>query len=126
MPTYTKWSSDAALDAILDYFATSTIVCVCSQDPATYAEMTTTYMLLSTTLTGADFTKAADTTGRKSTLTAKTAITITNAGTARVVCYGISASSTMTFRTTCTSNVLTAGGNTVTIPSWVIHMPAPV
>jgi hypothetical protein len=121
----TKWANDLVMDAALDYIATSTILVVCSQDPATYAEMTATYYLATHVMAAGDFSKSNGVTnGRKLTVAAQAAITVDHSGTALVVCLGISASSTMTYRTTCTSQALTAG-NTVTVPAFNIEIADP-
>lgn len=121
----TKWANDLVMDAALDYIATSTILCVCSQDPATYAEMTGTYDLATHVMVGGDFTKSPGAiSGRRVTIAQQASITVDHTGSATVICLGISASSTMTYRTTCTSQVLTAG-NTVTVPLWEIEIGDP-
>lgn len=121
----TKWASDSVMDAALDYIATSTILVVCSEDPATYAEMTGTYDLATHVMAAGDFTKAdGASSGRKITVAEQVSVTVDHTGTATVVCLGISASSTMTYRTTCTSQTLTAG-NTVTVPAWAIEIGDP-
>jgi hypothetical protein len=112
-----KMMSDACIDGGLDYLATCTIVVVCSAEPATYAEMATTYDLATHVLAGGDWAKAnGDGSGRKVTCAAQAGITIDHSGTATHVAFGISASSTLVAVTTCTSQALTAAG-TVDIPA---------
>lgn len=114
-----KSLNQAGYDALLDYLATCTRVDVCSSQPTTYTEASSTYMLANTTLSGGDFTKATGDAGspsRKVTVAAKNGITVTNSGTATHVAHSISGSSTLVWVTTCTSQSLTSG-NTVNIPA---------
>jgi hypothetical protein len=100
----------AVLDAQLTA-AQGDRLCVCSAEPTTYTEATSTYKLAMTTLSGGDFTKAAgDVSGRKNTLTAKTGITIDTSGTATHVAICDSTGSELRRVTTCASQALTSGG----------------
>jgi hypothetical protein len=117
-----KNAPDAQQEAALTYIASATRVCVCSAEPTTYTEAITTFMLAFTAMTagigGADYTAAAGSpSGRKLTMTAKSGIAITNGGTATHVALVSTGDTTLRAVTTCTSQVLTAGG-TVDIPSW--------
>ena len=61
-----KYVSDAAMEALLDYIALSTRMCICSQQPTTYAQAFTTYNITYFTIDPGDFSKAdGDTSGRK-------------------------------------------------------------
>ena len=66
--------SDAVLDGGPDYLETNcTRVDICTTEPTTYAEATSTYTVGNYTLNGADWTIAnGDTSGRKITLGAQT------------------------------------------------------
>ena len=120
MAAAAKWQSDLVLDAALDYIATSTIMVVISDASASYADATATYDLATHVVAGADFAKAdGASNGRKVTIAEQAAITVDHSGTATGVFLGISASSTMVFVTTCTSQALVAA-NTVTVPAWTI------
>lgn len=124
-----KWANDTIMDAALGVVDDATLICVCSQQPATYAEASSTYKLASTTLTAGagngDFTLAdGDSSGRKITISQKSNISIASSGTATHVALCVSGSSTLLYVTTCTSQVLTAGG-TVTVPSWRIEISDP-
>ena len=101
---------DAILDAMLDA-AEGDAVYVCSAQPTTYAEASSTYKLAGQTgLTGGSFTAAAgDTSGRKTTLAAQSAVSITASGTATHVAI-TSGGTTLKRVTTCTSQALTSGG----------------
>ena len=75
-----KEITDGIMDGTLDKFAACTTYTVCAGAPTSHADITTK-ALGSVTIVGADFTKADDVSGRKSTLAAKT-ITASVAGTA--------------------------------------------
>jgi hypothetical protein len=116
-----KHAEDAVLDGLLDVVATSTILCVCSALPATYAEMTATYDLATHVMAAGDFAKADDGTGRKLTVAAQNTITVDHTDTAINVCLGISGTTTLLYCTSCTSQALVAA-NTVSVPAWVISV----
>lgn len=110
-----KKMSAAMIDGGLDKVATCTRITVLSAEPASITDITTTYKLASTSLTGGDFAKAnGDTSGRKVTVAQKANVSITASGTATHVAIDDGTSFVVT---TCTSQALTAGG-TVTIPTW--------
>ena len=119
-----KATPDAILDAMADaVMAAVTTEAVCSGEPANFAGIAAV-MLATTGLTSADITKAnGDTSGRKFTMAQKSAISITNSGTATHVV--LASGSTLLYVTTCTSQVLTAGG-TVTVPTWKVEVADPV
>lgn len=67
---------------------------ICSQQPTTYAEASSTYMLATVNITTTDFTVAdGDTSGRKVTVAAQSTISPTNSGTATHVALGKSTGS---------------------------------
>lgn len=111
-------------DAALDYLALSTKLCVCNAQPLTYANAITDYMLANVVVAGGDFTKANDSNGRKVTVAAKSAVPITNSGTALFLALVSTGDSTLRAVTTITSQVLTAGG-TVDIPSFKANVQDP-
>jgi hypothetical protein len=118
-----KWQNDTVLDQALNYIKNNvTQECVCSAQPATYAEATSTYKLaLKTGLTSGSFTGPADgdTNGRKITVNAQSGITVDSSGSAThiALCSG----SVLLYVTTCTSQSLTAA-NTVTVPAWDVEL----
>lgn len=120
----TKAAPDAMIDAALDYVAGSTIMVACSAQPTTYTEAVTTYALADVTMSGADFVKADDTSGRKVTMGAKSAVLIDVTGTATHVALCKVADTTLRYVTTCTSQALTAAG-TVDFPAWKINIADP-
>jgi hypothetical protein len=120
MAACSKWQSDLILDAALDYIATSTMMNVCSDQPATYAEATATYDLATHVVAAGDFAKAdGASNGRKVTIAEQATITVDHNGTATGVFLGITVGTLRVFITTCTSQALVAT-NTVTVPLWTI------
>lgn len=114
---------DAVLDAMFDrIIADAEFLHICSDEPANYAGVAAV-SLADVALDTSDFTKAnGDTSGRKLTIAQQTNIPIDNNGTAtHVVLVGFAA---LLYVTTCTSQVLTAGG-TVTTPAWDIEIADP-
>ena len=115
---------DNVLDAMLDKIATATLLTVCSAQPTTLAEATTTYKLADVAVDASDFTKAnGDVSGRKVTIAQQTAVPIDTTGTATHV--ALTDGSILLEVTTCTSQSLTSGG-TVTVPAWDIEVADPV
>lgn len=80
---------DDVLDAALNVIKTnSTYMCFCSAQPTTRAEAYTTYMLATQATVTGDFTLAnGDSSGRKFTMAAKSAISITNSGTCTHIAF---------------------------------------
>ena len=118
-----KYQNDVILDTALDYIKNNvTQECVCSAQPTTYAEATSTYKLaIKTGLTSGSFTGPADGSpnGRKLTVNEQASITVDTGGDAThiALCSG----SVLLYVTTCTLQTLT-GGNTVTVPLWTITL----
>lgn len=124
-----KWASDSVMDAALAYVDDCTLLTVCSAQPTTYAEASSTYKLADVVMTAGagngDYTLAnGDTNGRKLTVAQQAAIDIDSSGDATHVALSISGSSTLVYVTTCTTQTLTAGG-TVTVPAWDIEISDP-
>ena len=124
----TKTVNSAEQDAALNYIAASTRMCVCNAQPTTYANAITDYMLAYTAMTAGagagDYTLAADSSGRKLTTTAKSGVAITNSGTALYIALVTTADTTLRAVTSCTSQVLVAGG-TVDIPAFKCNVQDP-
>jgi hypothetical protein len=112
---------DVTMDPSLDKFATATRMVATSSQPANFAGIAAV-ALADVTLTGADFTKADDTSGRKVTVGAKNGVTVDSSGTATHVT--LDDGSTLLAVTTCTSQALTAG-NTVNFPAWKWNIQDP-
>lgn len=124
-----KWANDNVMDAALNYVATGTLLTVCSAQPTTYAEASSTYKLADVVMTAGagngDYVLAdGDASGRKLTVQQQSSMDIDTSGTATHVAISISGSSTLLYVTTCTSQVLTSGG-TVTVPAWDIEISDP-
>ncbi len=117
-----KLATDAMIDGGLDKVGTCTTLTVCAGQPVSQADIAVK-ALASVATVGGDYTKAnGDTSGRKTTVAQKAAVSITTTGTADhvVVDDGVDY-----YVTTCTSQALTQNG-TVTIPAWDIEIADPV
>jgi hypothetical protein len=118
-----KWQNDLVLDQALNYIKNNvTQLAVCSAQPASYAEATSTYKLaLKTGLTSGSFTGPADGTpdGRKLTINEQAGIAVDASGDATHV--AICSGTVLLYVTTCTQQTLTSG-NTVTVPAWIIRL----
>lgn len=125
-----KFAADAGLDAALAWYADCDELNVCSAQPTTYTEAVTTFSLADVAVTpGAglgDFTIAdGDTSGRKLTLAAQSAIPVDTTGTATHVALTKAGDTTLRYVTTVTSQALTAG-NTVNVPAFDLELADPV
>src|SRR4030065_2575467 len=104
-----KATPDAVLDVILTDIALSSILHVCSGEPANYAGMAAV-SLADVVLTpgdgNGDFAIADHTSGRKLTMAVQTAVDIDVSGTATHVVLAVKASSTLKQVTTRTSQTL--------------------
>lgn len=81
------WSNDSVLDAALDKIATANLQLICNDIPTTRAAAVS-MALADVAMAGGDFTKAdGDTSGRKTTVAAKSSITVDTQGTH--VCYAL-------------------------------------
>jgi len=114
------------LDAALNYIKTNgTLMTVCSTEPTTYAEASSTYKLADVVIDSSDFTGPADdSSGRKLTTTEQASVSVDSSGTAAHIAICDSGNSKLLYVTTCTSQALTAG-NTVTIPAWKVNIQDP-
>jgi hypothetical protein len=112
-----KFLPDNTIDTELDYIALSDYLVACSGSPVTFSAVWGANMLAKTALVGGDFTKAADVSGRKITVGAKTGVTITNTGFCEAVALVNAAGSSLRLVTTATGQTLTASG-TVDFPSF--------
>lgn len=115
---------DDVLDGAWDVLDQADIQTVCAGQPTTRTEAITTFKLADVAMTpNTDYTKAnGDTSGRKVTIAAKSAVPVDTSGTADHValCDG----TRLLYVTTCTSQVLTSG-NTVNIPAWRAEIADP-
>jgi hypothetical protein len=108
---------DDILDGAFDVLDQADIMTVCAGQPTTRTEAITTFKLADVAMTpNTDYTKAnGDTSGRKCTVAAKSAVPVDTSGTADHV--ALCDATRLLYVTTCTSQVLTSG-NTVNIPAW--------
>lgn len=120
-----KQAPDATIDGELDRIAACDKMIACAGEPTSYADATATKDLATATLTPVtDLPKANDTSGRKVTVAAKSGVTIDHTGTADHIALCLSSDSSLRYITTCTSQVLTAGGM-VDFPSFKINVQDP-
>jgi hypothetical protein len=120
-----KQAPDATIDAMFDYIDQSSIMHVCSAEPANYAGIAAVSLASVALTPDTDFTKAnGDTSGRKVTVAAKNAVSVTATGTANHIAIARVADTTLRYVTTCTSQALTSG-NTVNVPAWKIEVADP-
>lgn len=116
---------DSVIDAALDKIATGTALHICSGTPTTRAEAITN-SLATVALDAGDYTKANGTTdGRKVTVGAQSAVSVTASGTPAHYC--IVDASTLLARTTIdgASPALTSG-STTDIPATAFEIGDPV
>ena len=121
-----KWVHDDVLDAALNYIKNNcSKMTVCSQQPTTYDEATSTYALADVAMSDTDFTVAdGDSSGRKVTVGQKSDVTVDSSGDATHVALVDDTNSKLLYVTTCTTQTLTSG-NTVTFPAWDIELADP-
>lgn len=120
-----KNAPDAVQDAALDYIDLSNIMHVCSGEPANYAGIAAVSLASVAMTPNTDFTKAAGAvSGRKMTVAAKNAVSVTSSGTATHIVLALTSDTTLRYVTTCTSQALTSG-NTVNVPAWDIEIQDP-
>ena len=116
-----KWANDLMMDAGLDYVGGATTISVCSAQPANRTAAHTTNMLATAAISGS-MTKADAASGRKITIPAQSALSISNAGTAtHIALYD---ATNLRYVTTCPSQALTTGG-TVNIGAFEISIGDP-
>jgi len=116
---------DNVLDAALNYLKNNVVLeTVCTSQPTSYAEASSTYKLADVAVDSADFSGPAngDSSGRKIQVNQQATITVDSSGSAQHV--ALCSSDTLLYVTTCTAQQLTQG-NTVTIPAWDIEIADP-
>jgi hypothetical protein len=115
---------DDVLDGAFDVLDQADLQTVCSAEPTTRTEAITTFKLADVAMTpNTDYTKAnGDTSGRKVTVAAKSAVPVDSSGTATLV--ALVDATRLLYVTTCTSQALTSG-NTVNIPAWKVEIADP-
>lgn len=116
-----KLVADAVLDAALDKIGTSTRMVICSTQPANFAGIAAVN-LGQVVMAGTDFTKSDGTSGRKTTVVAKSGISVTATGTATHL--SLDDGVTLLYVTTITSQALTSG-NTASTGAWTVEIADP-
>jgi hypothetical protein len=121
-----KLVADAVLDGALDIIKNNcTRQTVCSSQPTTYTEGNATYALADVTMSSSDFTHAnGDTSGRKTTIAAKTGVTVDVTGTVTHAALLDVSGTALQYVTTTASQAVGAGG-TVDIGTWKIEIADP-
>jgi len=122
-----KFCNTDALDAMLNWVKNnSNILYLCSAEPATFLEASSTYMLASISIAGGDFTGPAfgDVSGRKITVGAKTDITVLFDGTVTHGALCDEGGEVLVYVDTCASEAVTAG-NLVSTNAWDIETRDP-
>ena len=106
-----KSIADAVLDAAVGYFETGcNKLTICSTQPTTYEQATSTYMLAEVTLDGDDF--AVDDAaggGRKVTVSAQNSVEVLTTGTAAHIALVNTSASALLLVTTMTEKAVTDG-----------------
>lgn len=117
---------DDVLDGALNIIKNNcTRMVACSAQPTTYTEANATYALADVTMSSTDFTNAnGDSSGRKTTVGAKTGVTVDASGTATHIALLDVANSKLLYVTTCTSQGVSVGG-TVDFGSWKVEIADP-
>jgi hypothetical protein len=118
-----KWANDLVMDAALNYVASATAMHACTTLDATptLAEVQAASLAtVAPTFTGP---ANGDASGRKITVDAKSAVSVTASGDA--VDIALVDGSVVRYVTTCTSQTLTSG-NTVNFPAWDAEIADPV
>lgn len=120
-----KNAPDATIDVLLDYVDLCDRMYVCSGEPANFTGIAAVTLATATMTPNSDYPKAAgDVSGRKVTVAAKNAVSVSATGTPTHIALGLSTDSTLRYVTTCTGPGLTSG-STVNIPSWKIEVQDP-
>lgn len=117
---------DDVLDGALNIIKNlCTRMVACSTEPTTFAQANATYALADVTMASTDFTNAnGDTSGRKSTVAAKTGVPVDASGTVTHVALLDVANSKLLYVTTTASQGISVGG-TVDFGSWKIEIADP-
>lgn len=116
-----KKAPQEVLDAPLDVIADSDAMFLCSAEPTSYSEASSTYALAEASMSSGDFSKGAgDVSGRKITIGAKSNIDVDASGDATHVVLVKKSDSKIRYITTCEEQAVTEG-NTVSIQSWKVE-----
>ena len=121
-----KFVNTDVLDAALAVVRTATRMVALTNQPADYATATA-QTLAATTMAPADFTAptAGVIDGRRTTVGAKSGVSVTTAGTANYVALTDPGTSRLLYVTTCPGQALVVGG-TVSFSAWDVEIGNPV
>lgn len=120
-----KFLPDEALDLIGDYVDQSTVMHLCSAQPANFAGIAAVSLADVVMTADTDYTKAnGDTSGRKITVAAKNGVNVDTSGTGNHIALASTADSKLRAVTTCTSQAVTSG-NQVNFPAWDVETGDP-
>jgi hypothetical protein len=120
-----KWVANDVLDGALGVIASATRMLATNGQPASFASAMAG-RLAEVALAPSDFAVAAgEVSGRKVSVSAKSDVPVTTAGTANHVALVDTSSSRLLYVTTCPEQALPAGG-TVSFDSWAVEIGAPV
>lgn len=124
------FANDYVLEGALERIAEADRLFLCSDEPATYNEASSTMMLAQDTLTpgdgNGDFTVAdGDSNGRKVTVDARTIASASNSGTANHVALCDSGNSRVLWVGTLSSSIGITSGNPVYVPDFKVTVPDP-
>lgn len=118
-----KSVNNDVLDGAWHVLDQADLMTVCSAEPTTRTEAITTFKLADVAMTpNTDYTIADDTSGRKVTVAAKSAVVVDSSGTGNHV--ALVDGTRLLYVTTCTAQALTAT-NTVNFPAWVASIADP-
>jgi len=123
-----KYAHDSMMDAALSWVKTNTAqVCVCSSQPTTYSEATSTYKLgiASYTITGSPANNGSS--GRQITVQAASSISITSSGNMQHIALVDSSPATLVYVTTipASSQASVSASDTVNMAAWTISVDDP-
>lgn len=116
-----KKFADSVLDAALDKIATSTLLHICTAEPANLAGVAAV-SLGSVAMTSGNFTKAGGSPGGRTSTVASKTVTATGSGTVTHVVL-VTGSELLVASTTASTAV--TSGNTVTTDAWTINLGDP-
>jgi hypothetical protein len=122
-----KWCNDYVLDLPLEEIKdVANRMCVCSQQPTTYEEAITTYMLADVDISSADFTGPSDgdVSGRKLTVNAQSNIEVDASGGTTHIALVDTTNLILLYVTSCPTKNLMAG-NYCNTPAWDIEFSDP-
>ena len=116
---------NSVLDAALNYIKNNVdLMTVCSSEPTSLAEATSTYKLASVAMGPSDFTVGEGSpNGREVAVGAKNSVSVDSTGSAEHIAL-VDAGTALLYVTTCTKQSISSG-NKVNIPSWDIRIADP-